>query len=480
MQNTQAINVSAGNATATGSVTVSDNMPAVPCPDPAGYKYVGARYVPLFADPAEWNINNTYEPLTIVINEGNSYTSKQFVPVGIQIDNEEYWALTGNYNAQVELYRKQVIDLSEKTAAIQETADTLVKQMAVEQDSGLKGYIDGDVILIGDSFTDGTSSWNATWVDRMANAAPNVKFYNYADRGAGFVKEGNRLHLDFIGQANKAVAEIANKGDVKHIIVFGGINDCRWKVSTTTVQNNCTTVMNTLSSNFKNAVIHVIAVNAGITDLINEGYKNLVLYQRAVKNGVKQSTCNYTYDDCAWWLFSTRNGYSSDYLHPSATTGNLILYQNVMKVLTGRGEWYSEYATVSTNNVQNIWTTKLANALNGFKVENGEVIVPSFFIQIEPTEYVKINKGIIGTGDMTTAVPNLPGYNALCSGIGMWSTNTECYWFRYSIQTNGLLLLTMVDGTNSSTPESIDSTINVFFAGIKSKIGITAITTGNA
>ena len=108
MQNTQAINVKAGSAVATGSVTVSDSMPGVPCPDPAGYKYVGARYVPLFAEPAEWNINSTYEPLTIVLNEGNSYTSKQFVPVGIQIDNEEYWALTGNYNAQVEQYRQLV------------------------------------------------------------------------------------------------------------------------------------------------------------------------------------------------------------------------------------------------------------------------------------------------------------------------------------------------------------------------------------
>lgn len=108
MQNTQAINVKAGSAVATGSVTVSDSMPGVPCPDPAGYKYVGARYVPLFADPAEWSSENTYEPLTIVLYEGNSYTSKQFVPVGIQIDNEEYWAQTGNYNAQVEQYRQEV------------------------------------------------------------------------------------------------------------------------------------------------------------------------------------------------------------------------------------------------------------------------------------------------------------------------------------------------------------------------------------
>lgn len=119
MQNTQAINVTAGNATATGSVTVSDNMPGVPCPDPAGYKYVGARYVPLFAEPAEWNINSTYEPLTIVLNEGNSYTSKQYVPVGIQIDNEEYWALTGNYNAQVEQYRQEVQQLESNVENLQ-------------------------------------------------------------------------------------------------------------------------------------------------------------------------------------------------------------------------------------------------------------------------------------------------------------------------------------------------------------------------
>lgn len=69
-------------------------------------QYIGARYVPLFADPAEWNNTRTYEPLTIVIHQGNSYTARQYVPVGIDITNAEYWALTGNYNAQVEAYRQ--------------------------------------------------------------------------------------------------------------------------------------------------------------------------------------------------------------------------------------------------------------------------------------------------------------------------------------------------------------------------------------
>ncbi len=71
-------------------------------------QYIGSRYVPLFADPVEWSAQNTYEPLTIVLHEGNSYTSKQAVPKGVDINNEAFWALTGNYNAQVESYRQEV------------------------------------------------------------------------------------------------------------------------------------------------------------------------------------------------------------------------------------------------------------------------------------------------------------------------------------------------------------------------------------
>lgn len=75
-------------------------------------QYTGARYVPLFADPIEWSSDLAYEPLTIVMHEGNSYTSRQFVPKGIDVDNNRFWAKTGNYNAQVEKYRQEVNQLS--------------------------------------------------------------------------------------------------------------------------------------------------------------------------------------------------------------------------------------------------------------------------------------------------------------------------------------------------------------------------------
>ena len=71
-------------------------------------QYVGARYVPLFAEPFEWDKTKAYEPLTIVLYQGNSYTSRQYVPVGVELTNESFWAKTGNYNAQVEQYRQEV------------------------------------------------------------------------------------------------------------------------------------------------------------------------------------------------------------------------------------------------------------------------------------------------------------------------------------------------------------------------------------
>lgn len=86
-------------------------------------QYIGARYVPLFAEPIEWDKTQQYEPLTIVTHNGNSYTSRQFVPTGIEITNDAFWALTGNFNAQVEQYREEVKSYDGRITTAQDTAD---------------------------------------------------------------------------------------------------------------------------------------------------------------------------------------------------------------------------------------------------------------------------------------------------------------------------------------------------------------------
>lgn len=80
-------------------------------------QYIGARYVPIFGrkdeDSIIWDNTRPYEALTIVLYEGNSYTSRQYVPAGIEITNEDFWANTGNYNAQIEAYREEVSNYAE-------------------------------------------------------------------------------------------------------------------------------------------------------------------------------------------------------------------------------------------------------------------------------------------------------------------------------------------------------------------------------
>lgn len=70
--------------------------------------YIGARYVPKIV--GEWSADIAYEPLTVVLYQGTSYTSRTYVPKGIipSESTQQYWALTGNYNAQVEMYRQEV------------------------------------------------------------------------------------------------------------------------------------------------------------------------------------------------------------------------------------------------------------------------------------------------------------------------------------------------------------------------------------
>ena len=92
-----------------------------PCPPPpfkgGTSMYIGARYVPIFADPVEWDDEREYEPLTIVIHDGSCYTSKCYVPKGAQLPpypegQTKYWVKTSDYNYQFADLKKTVTDLS--------------------------------------------------------------------------------------------------------------------------------------------------------------------------------------------------------------------------------------------------------------------------------------------------------------------------------------------------------------------------------
>lgn len=138
--------------------------------------YVGARYVPKFADPIEWDTERGYESLTIVTYKGESYTSKCPVPPGIDIKNERYWALTGAYNAQVEEYKNQVKDLSQQvTGFASDNKEFREKLDQYDKDNAaMKNDVAATVARV-DSLAERTDSAEAAIKDLQTGQAQTVK-----------------------------------------------------------------------------------------------------------------------------------------------------------------------------------------------------------------------------------------------------------------------------------------------------------------
>ena len=109
-------------------------------------QYVGARYVPKLADPVAWASGTSYEAMTIVTYNNSSYTSKVPVPatVGNPADNPDYWALTGNYNAQVEQYRQETETVSNNLTTLQGQITTEITNRE-NADTTLQGQITTEI-----------------------------------------------------------------------------------------------------------------------------------------------------------------------------------------------------------------------------------------------------------------------------------------------------------------------------------------------
>ena len=168
--------------------------------------YIGNRYVPVFADPVEWDNLRQYEPLTIVTYQGTAYTSKKTVPVGTALSNTDYWVVTGNYNAQVEEYRQEVVGLRDDVAGL--TSD--VSELDADVDrltSVVAPYWFGNKFVC---FGDSTAEQEDSYINQMI--AKGVDITNLAVGGHSLV-----AYCDTIVQTNISAYDI--------VILNYGIND---------------------------------------------------------------------------------------------------------------------------------------------------------------------------------------------------------------------------------------------------------------
>lgn len=140
--------------------------------------YKGHRYVPKIM--GEWNQEETYEGLSIVTNKGASYTSKKRVPVGIDILDEEYWVVTGNYNAQVENYRQEVREFDNRINDIQLENEKTIAQLA-QKVTYKKYYLTEQGLLGDDTFRTISEVFPSVSLSEVQQLDPSATLNNSAD-----------------------------------------------------------------------------------------------------------------------------------------------------------------------------------------------------------------------------------------------------------------------------------------------------------
>lgn len=317
-------------------------------------QYIGARYVPLLADPLEWDNTRAYEPLTIVTYEGDSYTSRQFVPVGMSITNNSYWAQTGNYSAQIEAYRQETARVSEALTSVETTAGTAASdaqsalakigtgfdstdtvRAAVNTLSGAIGTLPAGVTDIGTEL--GSLAGDITSAEGDIDAIETTltgfdathQVKDYVDNAVASVETQLTKHAIFIGDSFSTTTFVSSAN--------------RW----------CYKVARAL-----HMTPHIYADNgAGFLRQGNNGYNFNDLAGQAVAD------TSFTNTDVHYvFVLGGLNDLRSEFVGTAFTTGvhNVIdtcraAFTNAQIVICGVNAWSDGFTWVGTYNYGNLW-----------------------------------------------------------------------------------------------------------------------------
>ena len=337
-------------------------------------QYVGARYVPVFANPLEWSDTREYEPLTIVAYQGNSYTSMQYVPTSISIADTAYWALTGNFNAQVEAYRAEVRAFDDRinanAAAINANAAAIsTNAAAISANAAAIAQENTDrttnvMLAFGDSYGVDTMSQGPVWCEITANKLQATELHNYCVGGATFntTKEKN-----FFVQVDKAISEIKNPEYVKYVGIVGGTND-----GSNSITSAIVSLVAKINSAFPNAVIG-IGLNASKQDILSYGAKQ----KRIAALNLNGNFATPVFIDSVVYTQLADGCMMDDNIHPTAKGSNRI---GTLMTCVLKGAIGSVVATNEAVNPQIISTDlrSLASTMIGRRIQYiGSVNVPS-------------------------------------------------------------------------------------------------------
>lgn len=319
-------------------------------------QYVGARYVPKFFEgengSTEWVNGLSYEPLTVVTYLGNSFTSKKPVPpeIGAPNENQDYWANTGNYNAQVEIYREETEKVKNELNNYIAKNDETVNNYIIKNDEAVNNLetqvskINSEIIkdkeilglIIGDSYT--THDPNSGGVTYTKNFGETLVELGYLTSQKSYGVNGARYALNstsnFKQQLETASTDDSfNNDDVDIIIIEGGQNE-RFESDFST-----SSFYNRLYSNVKDTIKYakLLFKNAKIycVPIFWDGYTQKAFDFKKIWDAIYNSACDngaITDSTSLYWGRGTSYTWGTDHQHPTYDTlvkmcnkcGNLI------------------------------------------------------------------------------------------------------------------------------------------------------------
>lgn len=317
--------------------------------------YVGARYVPKFADPVEWQVNTSYEAMVIVTYNNSSYTSKIPVPptVSNPAENSEYWALTGNYNAQVEEYRQETNEVKNElnttksdlnnvntklTNDINNVNTSLTKDINNTNENlnkTLTSIRKPLILCVGDSYGRGYYSGrehvDESWPAYLGNS-PYCDTVNYCISGACAERGATNAYY------TQEIINAKNAGVEPDIIVLsGGTNE--YKCSN--LSNALTSFIDSCHTTFPNARLYIDwnsvayrVADSNKRDFYNQYFSQYLTYRNVCSNkGIPFST------SCINARF-TSNSVADDMIHLSPT-GYASVANDIKNVIFGGGIQYN-------------------------------------------------------------------------------------------------------------------------------------------
>lgn len=349
-------------------------------------QYIGSRYVPLLGrkgeDSIEWDNAGTYEPLTIVLYQGNSYTSRQFVPVGIDITNQDYWASTGNYNAQIEQYRQEVQTFDERitgntnkiaantsaiatnTSAIETNASAIAanaraieantsaiatntddvsslenKMNAIESRIGADDYNGMTAIWVGDSYVQASSLGDSQSkrFSTLVSEYFNLTEKNYAAGATGYTHGNDDGNNSFIQQVQAAADDPSiDKSKVRFLFVAGGRNDAlnnnsAWSISGSTVGGWFTQIKSIVTANWPNCRVIYVPM---LYDCTCPSLSQIELYGLMIYNFNFIDGCDYIPNAFMWLNGRYNMILASDHIHPTVK-GHRLIANNIIRWMRG-------------------------------------------------------------------------------------------------------------------------------------------------